>query len=69
MNRTESRKKALKWWNSLSTETKSLYVVTHGEEKVIGYRTRELSSITGREIELLWDYNNLVNLTSNKLKV
>lgn len=50
----EKRKLAMEWWNKLLYIEK-FEALVKGKEKIIGYPNRDVSSLTGREIEMLYD--------------
>ena len=53
-----NRQNAMKWWNSLSYEDKFFKIIEYKEE-IKGYPHRGPDSLTGSEIELL--YNKEIN--------
>ena len=59
-NEQEKRQTALKWWNNLLYIDKFEYSYVYF--KVIGMIDRDLSGLTGREIELIY---NMVKTKQN----
>ena len=51
------REIAIEWWKSISFEIK-WYNVIKNKDKITGYPHRDILTLTGREIELI--YNNKV---------
>lgn len=54
---SKERQIAIGWWNNISFEEK-WYNVIKNKKDIVGYPHRDLSTLTGREIELI--YNNKV---------
>ncbi len=50
----EKRKLAMEWWNKLLYIQK-FEALVKGKEKILGYPDRDIASLTGREIEMLYD--------------
>jgi hypothetical protein len=48
------RQKAMEWWNNLSFEQK-YQVIIKNKEIIVGYPDRNPSSLTGREIEQIFE--------------
>lgn len=61
-NIMENRKKALQWWNNLTFEEKYFKVVKH-KELVVGYPDRDPNTLTGREVEQIWNAENEYDYT------
>ncbi len=62
------RQEALKWWDSLTTDYKQGILDTN--TKIIGVPRRDIGSLTGREIEILYDDKNnsdaeIINMVLN----
>lgn len=51
------RETAMKWWNAMSFEEKYFVIVKY-KEHVPGYPDRSPDTLTGREIELLYDLSH-----------
>jgi hypothetical protein len=51
---TTERTKALEWWTKKSLEDQ-IYVAIEFNEFITGDKTRHPHTLTGREIEILWD--------------
>ena len=58
-----TREQAMKWWNNLSLEYQFYEVIPWLTSKGLGAAERHPSTLTGREIEELWNINQ-----KNKLK-
>lgn len=62
------RQEALKWWNSLTIDYKQ--GILDATTKIIGVPYRDINSLTGREIEILFDDKNnsdaeIINMVLN----
>jgi hypothetical protein len=53
-NQPTRREQAMSWWNAKTFE-EQYFVIIRRKEVVEGYPDRAPTSLTGREIELLWD--------------
>jgi hypothetical protein len=54
MTTKTKREKALDWWNGMGLE-EQFYVTIEFNEYIVGDRTRHPHTLTGSEIELLWN--------------
>lgn len=50
---SENRKKAMEWWNTLAFETKFYHTIKNND-LIDGDKTRHPTTLTGREIELIY---------------
>jgi len=55
------RKKAMEWWNNLAFETKFYHTIKHND-LIDGDKTRHPSTLTGREIELIYKAVKIKNV-------
>ena len=53
-NNADIRKIALTWWNSMNLESKFYKTIKHNE-LIEGDRTRHPDTLTGREIEIIYN--------------
>jgi len=53
-----NREEALKWWNELTIPRQVDILITYGNGTVTNYLTRFVTSLTGREIEALYNKIN-----------
>lgn len=54
VNEKSKRELVIEWWNSLTFTDKAFTVVKH-KELVVGYPYRLVKSLTGREIEQIYN--------------
>jgi len=54
IEKKSKRELVIEWWNGLSFEIKAFAVVKH-KELVVGYPYRLVKSLTGREIEQIYN--------------
>jgi hypothetical protein len=53
-NQPTRREQAMSWWNAKTFE-EQYFVIIKNKQVIEGYPDRAPTTLTGREIELLWD--------------
>lgn len=53
----DSREIAMRWWNNMSLEER-FYKTIAGNEVITGDKTRHPHSLTGREIEAIYNFHH-----------
>jgi len=54
----KTREKAIKWWRAMSFEDKYFKIVKNSEV-VFGYPDRDPNTLTGREVEIIYNKERL----------